>query len=109
MAIAAEQAVAQQPSMLEMLVLPAVFILIMYFLIIRPQAKKQKDHLKLISELKAGDEVITSGGIIARIKSVADNFVSLDVGSNMTLKVVKSHVTAHTEKMIVKTKTEEKK
>jgi preprotein translocase subunit YajC len=94
--------------MLEMLALPAVFILIMYFLIIRPQTKKQKEHMKLVSELKAGDEVITSGGIIGRVKSVADTFITLDIGSNVALKIAKNHVTSLTEKNPTKAKAEEK-
>jgi len=48
--------------------LPFLFlILILYFLMIRPQQKKQKEHQKLIEELKAGDEIITSGGIVGKI------------------------------------------
>ena len=98
-----------QPSTLEMLALPAIFIGIMYFLIILPQQKKQKEHRRLLESLKAGDEVITSGGLIGRIKSVADFFVTIDVGSNVALKVAKSHVSSLTEKMQPKEKPAEKK
>ncbi|MBC61716.1 MAG: preprotein translocase subunit YajC [Zetaproteobacteria bacterium] len=84
------QAVAQ-PSLIESLI-PFFFIFIaMYFFMIRPQAKKAKDHADLLKDLKTGDEVVTSGGIIGRIKSVSDDFVSLDIG-NSSLKVVKNHI-----------------
>ena len=82
---------AGQPSLIETLI-PFLFIFIaMYFFMIRPQAKKAKEHADLLGSLKVGDEVVTSGGIIGRIKTVSDDFVSLDIGSS-SLKVMKSHV-----------------
>ena len=98
-----------QPSTFEFLILPAIFIGIMYFLIILPQQKKQKEHQRLLDGLKAGDEVITTGGLIGRIKSVADFFVTIDVGSNVALKVAKTHVASLTEKLQPKEKPAEKK
>ncbi len=88
---------AQQPSILDMMLLPAAFLVIMYFLIIRPQQRKTKDHQKLLETLKSGDEVVTSGGIIGRVKSVADGFVTLEVGSNTFLKVIKAHIAGLTK------------
>lgn len=82
---------AQQPSMIESMI-PLLFIfLVMYFIMIRPQAKKAREHANLLSTMKAGDEVVTSGGIIGRVKSVADEFVLIDVGQAQ-LKIVKDHV-----------------
>lgn len=87
---------AAQPSMIENLI-PFVFVFgIMYFLVIRPQAKKAKDHMSLLQTLKAGDEVVTSGGIIGHIRSVADDFVTLDLGST-TVKVLKENVVRGTK------------
>ncbi len=83
-----------QPSIIEILIMPLAFIVIMYFLVIRPQQKKAKEHQNLLSQLKVGDEVVTSGGIIGRIKSIADQFVTLEAGSNTFLKVQKSHINA---------------
>ena len=91
----APAAAAKQPSMLESLI-PFVFILvIMYFLVIRPQAKKAREHASLLDNLKAGDEVITSGGIIGKIKSISPDFISVDLGST-TIKVVKESITRKT-------------
>lgn len=83
---------AAQPSTLEILIMPLAFIVIMYFLVIRPQQKKTKEHQALLTALKVGDEVVTTGGIIGRIKAIADSFVTLDAGPNTTLKVQKNHI-----------------
>ena len=68
-----------------------LIFVVMYFILIRPQAKKAKEHKLLLESLKVGDEVVTSGGIIGRVKSLAENFITLDVG-NSSLKVLKEHV-----------------
>ena len=65
----------------------------MYFFIIRPQQKKAKEVNELLSNLKAGDEVVTSGGLIGKVRSVADGFVSLEVAANTTVKVMKPNIT----------------
>lgn len=83
-----------QPSTIEILVMPLAFIVIMYFLVIRPQQKKAKEQQALITGLKVGDEVVTSGGIIGRIKSVADAFITLEAGPNTILKVQKTHISS---------------
>lgn len=92
----AAQTAGQQPSMFEMLLMPVGFLVIMYFLIIRPQQRKSREHLDLVKNLKAGEEVMTSGGIIGRIKSVADTFVTLESGTS-TLKIAKSNITMLTK------------
>lgn len=65
---------------------------VFYFLILRPQQKKQKEQLKFISELKRGDMVITQAGIIGTIKTVNDKFVTLEVDDNVHLKILKSQI-----------------
>lgn len=88
----AQGAKAAQPSTLEMFGMPLVFLVVMYLFIIRPQQKKHKEHQELMKTLKSGDEVVTTGGIIGRVKSVSDAFVTIDAGSSQ-LKVQKNHVT----------------
>ncbi len=83
---------AAGPGMFDLLLMPAVFLLIMYMFMIRPQQRKAREHATLLAALKVGDEVITSGGIIGKVRSVADTFVSLEVGSNATIKVLKPHI-----------------
>lgn len=91
------QAAGKQPSLVEMLAMPLGFLVIMYFFIIRPQQKKAREQADLISNLKPGDEVVTTGGIIGKVRSVAETFVTLEVSSNSTLKVMKSAVTGQTK------------
>jgi preprotein translocase subunit YajC len=95
---------AAQPAMWEMLVMPAGFLLIMYFFMIRPQQKRAKDHQSFLTALKAGDEVVTTGGIIGRVKTVQDTFVSIEVAANTVIKVVKSEVSGLTQKSTVPAK-----
>ena len=88
----AQNAAPAQPGLMDMLLLPLGFLIIMYFLIIRPQQKKTKEHEELLKNLKAGDEVVTSGGIIGRVKSVAERFVTLEVSANTSIKVFKTNI-----------------
>jgi preprotein translocase subunit YajC len=88
----------QQPGFVELIGMPLAFLVIMYLLVLRPQQKRQRSHQELLSKLKAGDEVVTTGGIIARIKSVSDQFVTVDAGGSTVLKVQKQHIAGFTEK-----------
>lgn len=94
MAQEAAQAAQPGPSIVEMLVMPAVFLVIIYFLIIKPQQRKAREQNDLLSNLKAGDEVITSGGLIGKIKAVADSFVTLEISNNTNVKVLKGSITS---------------
>lgn len=82
----------KQPGALEMM-LPFIFVFaIFYFLVIRPQVKRQKTHQKFIAELKKGDEVITSSGILGTIEGLTDRFVTLEVADGVSIKVLRSQV-----------------
>ena len=85
------------PSLVEMLVMPVGFLVIMYLFILKPQQKKAKDQADLLTNLKPGDEVITSGGIIGKVRSVAEPFITLEVSQNTSLKVLKSAVQSLTK------------
>jgi preprotein translocase subunit YajC len=68
--------------------LPLVFIFIVfYFLLIRPQSKKAKEHKQMVEALAKGDEIVTNGGLLGRITKVGDNFVELEVADGVTVKV----------------------
>ncbi len=71
----------------------AVFVVIFYFLLIRPQQKKQKEHQAMLGKLAAGDEVVTSGGILGRIVEIGDNFITLEIADNVRIKVQRFQVT----------------
>lgn len=102
LAQAAEAAPAKGPSLIETLALPVGFLFIMYFLIIRPQQKKAKEQADLMTNLKAGDEVVTSGGIIGKIRSVSDQFITLEVSPNTAIKVLKSNVSGLSKSLVEK-------
>jgi preprotein translocase subunit YajC len=91
-AMAQTQGSPAQPTFFESMLPLIVIFFLMYLILIRPQAKKVKDQQNFISAMKPGDEVLTSSGIIGRIKSVNDQFVSVDVGCG-NIKVVKEHIT----------------
>ena len=88
------------PSTVEMLIMPAGVLIIMYFFMIRPQQKRAKDHQTFLAALKPGDEVVTSGGIIGRVKTVAEGFISVEVSSNTVIKVLKSAIEGHSPKAL---------
>ena len=66
---------------------------IMYFLVIRPQSKKAKEHQKMLSELKKGDDVSTQGGIIGKITGMKDSEVTLQIQEGVRVRVLRSSVT----------------
>ena len=73
--------------MWQTLLLPVVFIGLMYFLMIRPQMKRQKEHRGMLDKLARGDEVITSGGIAGTVIELGDNFVTVEVATGVQLRV----------------------
>ncbi|QDK47442.1 preprotein translocase subunit YajC [Bdellovibrio sp. ZAP7] len=84
---------------------PFIFIfVIFYFLIIRPQSKRQKEHQKFLTELKRGDEVITSSGILGRLEGITDQFVTVEIADGVKVKMLRTQI-ATTQKAA----TEEKK
>jgi preprotein translocase subunit YajC len=96
MAQAGETA-ARQPSLVDALILPAGIFVILYFFMIRPQQRKMKEHKDFLTSMKVGDEVVTGGGIIGTIRSIADTFVSLEVSANTNIKVLKTQITGSTK------------
>jgi preprotein translocase subunit YajC len=88
---AADPAAAQNPliSFLPLLVLFAVF----YFMLIRPQMKRAKEQRAMIGGLAKGDEVVTNGGIAGRIDELGDSFVTLEIATNVKIKLQKSAIT----------------
>ena len=74
------------------IIMMVVFVVIFYFLLIRPQQKKAKEHQALVSKLSAGDEVVTTGGILGKVIEVGDSFVTLEVAEGVRMKVQKFQV-----------------
>jgi preprotein translocase subunit YajC len=73
---------------------PIILIfLIMYFLMIRPQQKKVKEHRALIEGLRRGDQVVTAGGLIGKVVKVADTELEVELAPGVKVRVVRSTVT----------------
>lgn len=70
------------------------FVAIFYFLILRPQSKRTKEHKNLLGSLEKGDEVVTSGGIVGTVTKVEDQFVVCRVANNVELRIQKHAIAA---------------
>lgn len=79
-------------STLTTILLLVLIFVVFYFLLIRPQTKRAKEHREMVGKLAAGDEVVTNGGILGRITEVTDNFVTLEVAANVAIRVQKFQV-----------------
>jgi preprotein translocase subunit YajC len=85
-ALAEAPAAAAGDSMMGLL-FPIGLVVILYFFMIRPQVKRQKEHKKLVGALGKGDEVVTSGGIVGRVTDIGDDFATLEVAEGVNVKV----------------------
>jgi preprotein translocase subunit YajC len=88
------QAAGAQPSMMSSLLLPLIFLAVMFFLIVRPQMKRAKEHRTMIAAITKGDEVVTSGGILGRVEDIGDAFITVEVADGVRLKLQKHAVSA---------------
>lgn len=88
----------------DMLIMLAIFGLIFYFMIYRPQAKRVKEHKNLVSSLAKGDEVLTAGGIVGKITKVADDndFVRVELAEGTEILVQKGSINSVLPKGTIK-------
>lgn len=88
----AQDAAAKGPSFVEQMV-PFVFIFILfYFLLIRPQSKRAKEHQQFVTNLKRGDAVLTASGIYGKIDGLTDKFVTLEVADGVNVRVLRTQI-----------------
>ena len=80
-----------QSTLMSMLPLALMFV-VLYFVMIRPQMKKQKEHAAMIAALAKGDEVITGGGLLGKVSKMGDNFIGLEVSPGVDIQVQRSAV-----------------
>ncbi len=90
--LAQETAPQSQPSIFDMLIPMGLLFAMMYFLIIRPQQKKVKEHRELVGSVKIGDKVIAAGGIYGVITSVKDKSVGLKISDQVKIEVDRSSI-----------------
>ena len=99
----AQGAAAPQGGGLQSLIFLAVLFAVFYFLLIRPQQKRQKEHQALIGGLEKGDEVVTSGGVVGQVTKVEQDFVVCRVGDKVELRFQRQAVIATLPKGTLKT------
>jgi preprotein translocase subunit YajC len=74
------------------LILPAALFGIFYFLVIRPQNKRQKEHQTLVDSIKIGDEVMTSGGILGKVNRITEQYIALEISNNAEILLQRTSV-----------------
>lgn len=77
---------------LESMLLIGLMFVVLYFLMIRPQMKRAKEHKAMTEALQRGDEVVTAGGVLGRISKINDNYVTLEVAANVEIQVQRPSV-----------------
>lgn len=83
---------AQEPNMLAQFLPLIILFVVFYFLLIRPQSKRAKEHKAMVESLGKGDEVVTVGGMLGKIVSVSDTFVSIEVANNVVVHLERQSV-----------------
>ncbi len=79
------------PGAINLLFIVLMFVAF-YFLLIRPQQKRAKEHQAMLSKLASGDEIVTAGGILGRVIEVGDGFITLEIAEGVRIKVQKAQV-----------------
>jgi preprotein translocase subunit YajC len=80
-----------QSSLMSMLPLVLMFV-VLYFVMIRPQMKKQKEHRSMIEALAKGDEIATAGGMLGKVTKLGDSYLSLEIANGVEVQVQRSAV-----------------
>lgn len=93
----------QQGGGISMMIFLGVFFVVFYFLFIRPQSKRAKEHKSMIASLAKGDEVVTSGGLAGRINDVQEDFIVLEVAKNLAVSIQKVAIMRNLPKGTLKT------
>jgi len=87
----AQATAPQQPSWSFPIMMIGLFV-VFYFLIIRPQNKRAKEHRAMLQALAKGDEIVTAGGIAGRVDEIGDAFITVEIASNVKIKIQRNAV-----------------
>lgn len=101
LAEAAPAAGGQPDPIMSFLPLIIIFV-IFYFLLIRPQSKRAKEHKNMVASLGKGDEVVTNGGLLGKIVELDDNFISIEVADGVQVRVQRQSVSSLMPKGTIK-------
>ena len=74
------------------LMLPILLLVVFFFIFIRPQQKRVKEHKKMVDELKKGDEIVTNGGVAGTVSQIGDAFVKVKIADNVEVNVQKNAI-----------------
>ena len=85
---------AQQPSLMSPLIMMVLFFAIFWFIAIRPQMKRAKEHRAMLGALAKGDEVAVAGGLLGRIDDIGESVISVELAPGLTVKVQKHAIAA---------------
>ncbi len=77
---------------LQFIIMIGVFFAIMYFMIIRPQSKRTKEHKSLINSLNKGDEVVTNGGVLGKVTALDDSFITIKIATDVEVQIQRQAV-----------------
>ena len=80
------------PSLISTLALPALLLVVFYFLLIRPQSKRAKEQREMLSKVAVGDEIATTGGILGKVTEVGEQFLSVEIANGVNVKLQKFQV-----------------
>jgi preprotein translocase subunit YajC len=97
----AQELPGSSDPLISMLPLLLVFV-VFYFLLIRPQNKRQKEHKEMVSKLAVGDEVVTSGGVLGKVTELSEQFLHLEVADGVVIKIQRHTVGAVLPKGTIK-------
>ncbi len=93
---------AGQASGTSTIIMMVLFAAVFYFLLIRPQSKRAKEHKGMLEAIQKGDEVVTGGGILGKVSKITDGFVILNVAQGVEMKFQKHAITASLPKGTIK-------
>lgn len=88
----AQQGGAAGGGFIEFLIMIVIFFAIMYFLIIRPQSKRAKEHKAMVDALSKGDEIVTNGGLVGKVTQVQENFIKVEISDGLQVGVQRQSV-----------------
>lgn len=74
------------------LIMLGLFFIVFYFLLIRPQQKRAKEHASLVASIGTGEEVVTAGGMLGKVTEAGDDFLTLEISSGVTVKVQRNTI-----------------
>lgn len=99
----AQAAAAAQPSAFVQFAPLVVLFVLFYFLLIRPQMKRNKEHRQMLDKIAKGDEVVTSGGLAGKVVNIGEAYLSIEIAEGTTVKVQKTAVGSVLPKGTLKT------